>query len=67
MSYIEFEYSFFWNDGGYSFDATYNYSLVALTEIPLKRRASFEENGVTYTHGETYSHETHLAKATSLI
>ena len=44
------------NERQIRYDDTYNYTIVELTEITLKLRTTFEENGVTYTHDETYSH-----------
>src|SRR5262245_40333374 len=38
------------------YDASYTYTLVEVTETILRLSATFEENGVTYTHDETYSH-----------
>ena len=37
-------------------DYNYNYTLVEVTENTLELSATFEENGVTYTHEEAYSH-----------
>ena len=44
------------NERQIRYDDTYNYTIVELTETTLKLRGTFEENGVTYTHDETYSH-----------
>ena len=44
------------NETEIRYDDTYNYTIVELTETTLKLRGVFEENGVTYTHDETYSH-----------
>jgi hypothetical protein len=37
-------------------DYNYNYTLVEVTETTLELSATFEEEGVTYTQEETYSH-----------
>ena len=38
------------------YDNSYTYNLVEVTESILRLSATFEENGVTYTHDETYGH-----------
>ncbi len=38
------------------FDGTDQYTLMELTATTLKFRSTFVENGVTYTHVETYGH-----------
>ena len=38
------------------FDATYEYTLIELTATTLKFQSTFVENGVSYTHVETYGH-----------
>jgi hypothetical protein len=38
------------------YDNSYTYNLVEVTETILRLSATFEENGVTYTHDETYGH-----------
>ena len=38
------------------FDGTDQYTLIELTETTLKYQSTFVENGVTYTHVETYGH-----------
>ena len=38
------------------FDGTDEYTVVELTETTLKFQSTFVENGVTYTHVETYGH-----------
>lgn len=38
------------------FDGTDEYTLVELTETTLKFQSTFVENGVSYTHVETYGH-----------
>ena len=38
------------------FDGTDEYTIVELTETTLKYQSTFVENGVTYTHVETYGH-----------
>ena len=37
-------------------NATDEYDLVELTETTLRLRITFVENGVTYTHNESYAH-----------
>ena len=44
------------NESKILYDGSYDYTLVEVTETTLKLRGTFEENGVTYTHDETYSH-----------
>ena len=44
------------NESKIRFDGIYDYTLVELSPTTLKLRTTFEENGVTYTHNETYSH-----------
>ena len=36
--------------------ATDEYELVELTETTLRLRITFVENGVTYTHNDSYAH-----------
>jgi len=44
------------NESKILYDGSYTYTLVEVTETTLKLSATFEENGVTYTHDETYGH-----------
>ncbi len=37
-------------------DYGYKFTLVEVTETTLKLTVTFEENGITYTHDEAYSH-----------
>jgi hypothetical protein len=51
-----FVWEFADNETKLVFDYFGEYTLVELTETTLKFRSTFEENGVTYTIDETYSH-----------
>jgi hypothetical protein len=44
------------NESKILYDGSYTYTLVEVTETTLKLSATFEENGVTYTHDESYGH-----------
>jgi hypothetical protein len=51
-----FTWAFADNETKLVFYGTDEYNLVELTETTLKLSSTFEENGVTYTHDETYGH-----------
>ncbi len=51
-----FTWAFTDNETKLVFYGTDVYNLVQLTETTLKLNSSFVENGVTYTHDETYGH-----------
>lgn len=44
------------NDSKIRFEGTYDATIVELTETTLKFWYTFEENGVTYTHHESWIH-----------
>jgi Tfp pilus assembly protein PilV len=44
------------NESKILYDGSYYYLLVEVTETILKLRGTFVENGITYTHDESYSH-----------
>ena len=49
-------WAFIKNETVILFEGTYEYIIDELTETTLKFHGSFEENGVTYTHYETWTH-----------
>jgi hypothetical protein len=51
-----FTWAFTNNETKLVFYGTDEYNLVELTETTLKLNSTFVENGVTYTHDETYGH-----------
>lgn len=51
-----FTWAFIDNETKIPYDGSDVYELIEVTELILKLRASFVENGVSYVHEETYSH-----------
>ena len=44
------------NESKIRYDNSYEYTLVEVTATTLRLSATFVENGVPYTHHETYGH-----------